>query len=92
MSPEARATPPLYGDVPSPSLGAVEDSWDLQCVSPWWQQVRTACVQSESAGAALLVALVSHRAAKNSITSLAEKKVPQDVDVVYMPVAGSAPS
>uniref|UniRef100_W5LI54 RAB3 GTPase activating protein subunit 2 (non-catalytic) n=1 Tax=Astyanax mexicanus TaxID=7994 RepID=W5LI54_ASTMX len=42
--------------------GAVEESWDVQCISPWWQQVRSACVQSESAGAALLAALVAHRA------------------------------
>uniref|UniRef100_A0A8B9HNI8 RAB3 GTPase activating protein subunit 2 (non-catalytic) n=1 Tax=Astyanax mexicanus TaxID=7994 RepID=A0A8B9HNI8_ASTMX len=55
--------------------GAVEESWDVQCISPWWQQVRSACVQSESAGAALLAALVAHRAAKSSITSLAESKV-----------------
>ncbi|XP_030642877.1 rab3 GTPase-activating protein non-catalytic subunit [Chanos chanos] len=55
--------------------GAVDESWDLQCVSPWWQQVRTACVQSESAGAALLAALVAHHAAKSSISSLAETKV-----------------
>uniref|UniRef100_A0A8C9VBM5 RAB3 GTPase activating protein subunit 2 (non-catalytic) n=1 Tax=Scleropages formosus TaxID=113540 RepID=A0A8C9VBM5_SCLFO len=52
--------------------GAVDESWDPQCVSPWWQQVRTACVQTESSGAALLVALVAHRTAKNSITSLSE--------------------
>uniref|UniRef100_A0A672NJ42 Rab3 GTPase-activating protein non-catalytic subunit-like n=1 Tax=Sinocyclocheilus grahami TaxID=75366 RepID=A0A672NJ42_SINGR len=45
--------------------GAVDESWDGQCVSPWWQQVRTACVQSESAAAALLAALVAHRVAKN---------------------------
>nr|XP_023663459.1 rab3 GTPase-activating protein non-catalytic subunit isoform X3 [Paramormyrops kingsleyae] len=68
----------------SAMTGAVEDSWDLQCVSPWWQQVRTACVQSESAGAALLVALVSHRAAKNSITSLAEKKFQSDWEAVSL--------
>uniref|UniRef100_A0A8B9HL98 RAB3 GTPase activating protein subunit 2 (non-catalytic) n=1 Tax=Astyanax mexicanus TaxID=7994 RepID=A0A8B9HL98_ASTMX len=46
--------------------GAVEESWDVQCISPWWQQVRSACVQSESAGAALLAALVAHRAAKTT--------------------------
>uniref|UniRef100_A0A673YW21 RAB3 GTPase activating protein subunit 2 (non-catalytic) n=1 Tax=Salmo trutta TaxID=8032 RepID=A0A673YW21_SALTR len=46
------------------SLGAVESSWDMQCVSPWWQQVRSACVQSHSAAAALLAAIVAHRAAK----------------------------
>jgi hypothetical protein len=57
------------------SLGAVESSWDMQCVSPWWQQVRSACVQSHSAAAALLAAIVAHRAAKDNITSLAETKV-----------------
>uniref|UniRef100_A0A8C1MT69 RAB3 GTPase activating protein subunit 2 (non-catalytic) n=1 Tax=Cyprinus carpio TaxID=7962 RepID=A0A8C1MT69_CYPCA len=50
--------------------GAVDESWDGQCVSPWWQQVRTACVQSESSAAALLAALVAHRVAKNAITRL----------------------
>uniref|UniRef100_A0A8C1W6L8 RAB3 GTPase activating protein subunit 2 (non-catalytic) n=1 Tax=Cyprinus carpio TaxID=7962 RepID=A0A8C1W6L8_CYPCA len=55
--------------------GAVDESWDGQSVSPWWQQVRTACVQSESSAAALLAALVAHRVAKNSITRLAESKV-----------------
>uniref|UniRef100_A0A8C2JCY4 RAB3 GTPase activating protein subunit 2 (non-catalytic) n=1 Tax=Cyprinus carpio TaxID=7962 RepID=A0A8C2JCY4_CYPCA len=54
--------------------GAVDESWDGQSVSPWWQQVRTACVQSESSAAALLAALVAHRVAKNSITRLAESK------------------
>uniref|UniRef100_A0A672M1B4 Rab3 GTPase-activating protein non-catalytic subunit-like n=1 Tax=Sinocyclocheilus grahami TaxID=75366 RepID=A0A672M1B4_SINGR len=54
--------------------GAVDESWDGQCVSPWWQQVRTACVQSESSAAALLAALVAHRVAKNAITRLAESK------------------
>lgn len=57
------------------SSGAVDESWDGQCVSPWWQQVRTACVQSESAASALLAALVAHRVAKNAITRLAESKV-----------------
>lgn len=57
------------------ALGAVDESWDGQCVSPWWQQVRTACVQSESAASALLAALVAHRVAKNAITRLAESKV-----------------
>uniref|UniRef100_A0AAX7UG25 RAB3 GTPase activating protein subunit 2 (non-catalytic) n=1 Tax=Astatotilapia calliptera TaxID=8154 RepID=A0AAX7UG25_ASTCA len=49
--------------------GAVEESWDTQSISPWWQQVRTTCVQSHNAAAALLAALVAHRAAKASITS-----------------------
>uniref|UniRef100_A0A3B3VK31 RAB3 GTPase activating protein subunit 2 (non-catalytic) n=1 Tax=Poecilia latipinna TaxID=48699 RepID=A0A3B3VK31_9TELE len=44
--------------------GAVEESWDTQSVSPWWQQVRFTCIQSHNAAAALLAALVAHRAAK----------------------------
>lgn len=64
--------------------GAVEESWDVQCVSPWWQQVRNACVQSESAGAALLAAFVAHRAAKSSITSLAESKFQADWECVSL--------
>uniref|UniRef100_A0A3Q2VCR2 RAB3 GTPase activating protein subunit 2 (non-catalytic) n=1 Tax=Haplochromis burtoni TaxID=8153 RepID=A0A3Q2VCR2_HAPBU len=54
--------------------GAVEESWDTQSISPWWQQVRTTCVQSHNAAAALLAALVAHRAAKASITSRADSK------------------
>uniref|UniRef100_A0A3B3XXG0 RAB3 GTPase activating protein subunit 2 (non-catalytic) n=1 Tax=Poecilia mexicana TaxID=48701 RepID=A0A3B3XXG0_9TELE len=42
--------------------GAVEESWDTQSVSPWWQQVRFTCIQSHNAAAALLAALVAHRA------------------------------
>ncbi|XP_076848214.1 LOW QUALITY PROTEIN: rab3 GTPase-activating protein non-catalytic subunit [Brachyhypopomus gauderio] len=64
--------------------GAVEESWDVQCVSPWWQQVRVACVQSESSGAALLAALVAHRVAKSSITSLAESKFQADWECVSL--------
>ncbi|XP_072546112.1 rab3 GTPase-activating protein non-catalytic subunit isoform X2 [Salminus brasiliensis] len=64
--------------------GAVEESWDVQCISPWWQQVRNACIQSESAGAALLAALVAHRAAKCSITSLAESKFQADWECVSL--------
>uniref|UniRef100_A0AAR2JAU7 RAB3 GTPase activating protein subunit 2 (non-catalytic) n=1 Tax=Pygocentrus nattereri TaxID=42514 RepID=A0AAR2JAU7_PYGNA len=63
--------------------GALDESWDVQCISPWWQQVRNACVQSESAGAALLAGLVAHRAAKSSITSLAESKVSVCVCVCF---------
>uniref|UniRef100_A0A674EE37 RAB3 GTPase activating protein subunit 2 (non-catalytic) n=1 Tax=Salmo trutta TaxID=8032 RepID=A0A674EE37_SALTR len=48
--------------------GAVEESWDMQCVSPWWQQVRSACVQSHSSAAALLAAIVAHRARVNTHT------------------------
>ncbi|XP_038148632.1 rab3 GTPase-activating protein non-catalytic subunit isoform X3 [Cyprinodon tularosa] len=55
--------------------GAVEESWDPQSVSPWWQQVRLTCIQSHNAAAALLAALVAHCAAKTSITSRADSKV-----------------
>uniref|UniRef100_A0A673YVC7 RAB3 GTPase activating protein subunit 2 (non-catalytic) n=1 Tax=Salmo trutta TaxID=8032 RepID=A0A673YVC7_SALTR len=66
------------------SLGAVESSWDMQCVSPWWQQVRSACVQSHSAAAALLAAIVAHRAAKVNITSLAETKFQSEWEAVSL--------
>lgn len=56
-------------------LGAVEESWDPQSVSPWWQQVRCTCIQSHNAAAALLAAFVAHRAAKASIASRADSKV-----------------
>uniref|UniRef100_A0A8C5A1Z5 RAB3 GTPase activating protein subunit 2 (non-catalytic) n=1 Tax=Gadus morhua TaxID=8049 RepID=A0A8C5A1Z5_GADMO len=64
--------------------GAVEESWDSQSVSPWWQQVRSACVQSNSAGAALLAALVAHRAAKSSITRLSDSKIQADWEAVSL--------
>uniref|UniRef100_A0A672NNZ0 Rab3 GTPase-activating protein non-catalytic subunit-like n=1 Tax=Sinocyclocheilus grahami TaxID=75366 RepID=A0A672NNZ0_SINGR len=64
--------------------GAVDESWDGQCVSPWWQQVRTACVQSESAAAALLAALVAHRVAKNAITRLGESKFQEEWECVSL--------
>uniref|UniRef100_A0A3P8PWZ9 RAB3 GTPase activating protein subunit 2 (non-catalytic) n=1 Tax=Astatotilapia calliptera TaxID=8154 RepID=A0A3P8PWZ9_ASTCA len=48
--------------------GAVEESWDTQSISPWWQQVRTTCVQSHNAAAALLAALVAHRQKNRNIT------------------------
>ncbi|CAL8271744.1 unnamed protein product [Merluccius merluccius] len=64
--------------------GAVDESWDSQSVSPWWQQVRSACIQSHSAGAALLAALVAHRAAKASITSLADSKLQSDWEAVSL--------
>uniref|UniRef100_A0A8C4H9Q9 RAB3 GTPase activating protein subunit 2 (non-catalytic) n=1 Tax=Dicentrarchus labrax TaxID=13489 RepID=A0A8C4H9Q9_DICLA len=61
--------------------GAVEESWDTQSISPWWQQVRHTCIQSHNSAAALLAAFVAHRAAKASITSRADsKKIP-----VYLP-------
>uniref|UniRef100_A0A8C4HBC7 RAB3 GTPase activating protein subunit 2 (non-catalytic) n=1 Tax=Dicentrarchus labrax TaxID=13489 RepID=A0A8C4HBC7_DICLA len=55
--------------------GAVEESWDTQSISPWWQQVRHTCIQSHNSAAALLAAFVAHRAAKASITSRADSKV-----------------
>ncbi|MGH0142372.1 UNVERIFIED_CONTAM: hypothetical protein FKN15_077811 [Acipenser sinensis] len=58
----------------SSMTGAVEESWDLQSVSPWWQQVRSECSQAESPGAALLAALVGHSVAKSRVNQLAEKK------------------
>lgn len=64
--------------------GAIDESWDVQCVSPWWQQVRNACVQSESAAAAMLAAHVAHRAAKRSIASLAENKLQSDWECVSL--------
>lgn len=56
-------------------LGAVDESWDPQSISPWWQQVRSTCIQSHNAAAALLAAFVAHRAAKGCITSRADSKV-----------------
>ncbi|KAL0969299.1 hypothetical protein UPYG_G00225230 [Umbra pygmaea] len=64
--------------------GAVEESWDLQCVSPWWQQVRSACVQSHSPAAALLAAIVAHHTAKAQITSLAETKFQSEWEAVSL--------
>ncbi|XP_053315627.1 rab3 GTPase-activating protein non-catalytic subunit isoform X2 [Spea bombifrons] len=53
---------------------AIDESWDLQAVSPWWQQMRTACVQSTHNGAALLSAHVGHSVASSITNALAEKK------------------
>ncbi|KAF7253218.1 Rab3 GTPase-activating protein non-catalytic subunit [Varanus komodoensis] len=53
---------------------AVDESWDSQSVSPWWQQMRTACIQSESNGAALLSAHVGHSVTAQITDSIAEKK------------------
>uniref|UniRef100_A0A3Q4NBM5 RAB3 GTPase activating protein subunit 2 (non-catalytic) n=1 Tax=Neolamprologus brichardi TaxID=32507 RepID=A0A3Q4NBM5_NEOBR len=64
--------------------GAVEESWDPQSISPWWQQVRTTCVQSHNAAAALLAALVAHRAAKASITSRADSKFQSEWEAVSL--------
>lgn len=54
---------------------AIDESWDTQSVSPWWQQMRTACVQSENNAAALLSAHVGHSVTAQIIDSVTEKKV-----------------
>ena len=54
---------------------AIEETWDSQSVSPWWQQMRAACIQSENSGAALLSAHVGHAVAVQISNSLTEKKV-----------------
>ncbi|XP_058470844.1 rab3 GTPase-activating protein non-catalytic subunit isoform X2 [Solea solea] len=64
--------------------GAVDDSWDPQSVSPWWQQVRTTCIQSHNSAAALLAAFVAHRAAKASITSHADTKLHAEWEAVSL--------
>ncbi|XP_056151672.1 rab3 GTPase-activating protein non-catalytic subunit isoform X2 [Lampris incognitus] len=64
--------------------GAVDESWDPQSISPWWQQVRCACVQSHSAAASLLAAMVAHRAAKASITILADSKLHSEWEAVSL--------
>ncbi|ELK32161.1 Rab3 GTPase-activating protein non-catalytic subunit, partial [Myotis davidii] len=58
---------------------ALDDTWDSQSVSPWWQQMRTACVQSENNGAALLSAHVGHSVAAQISDSATEKKFSQTV-------------
>uniref|UniRef100_A0A8C5PP24 RAB3 GTPase activating non-catalytic protein subunit 2 n=1 Tax=Leptobrachium leishanense TaxID=445787 RepID=A0A8C5PP24_9ANUR len=58
---------------------AIEESWDLQSVCPWWQQMRTACIQSTSNGAALLSAHIGHSIAASITNSLAEKKFQKSV-------------
>ncbi|XP_059533767.1 rab3 GTPase-activating protein non-catalytic subunit [Myotis daubentonii] len=58
---------------------ALDDTWDSQSVSPWWQQMRTACVQSENSGAALLSAHVGHSVAAQISDSATEKKFSQTV-------------
>ncbi|XP_075060377.1 rab3 GTPase-activating protein non-catalytic subunit [Mixophyes fleayi] len=58
---------------------AIDETWDLQSVSPWWQLVRTACIQSSSNGAALLSAHVGHSVAASITNALAEKKFPKSL-------------
>ncbi|XP_055495695.1 rab3 GTPase-activating protein non-catalytic subunit [Leucoraja erinacea] len=55
--------------------GAIDVSWDFQSVSPWWQQVRTACAQAENVGAALLAALIGRSVSISVTNSLAEKDI-----------------
>ncbi|KAM8914619.1 rab3 GTPase-activating protein non-catalytic subunit isoform 2-T2 [Spinachia spinachia] len=64
--------------------GAVEESWDLQSISPWWQQVRCTCIQSHNAAAALLAAFVTHHAAKASITSRGDSKFQSEWEAVSL--------
>ncbi|XP_016076679.1 PREDICTED: rab3 GTPase-activating protein non-catalytic subunit isoform X2 [Miniopterus natalensis] len=56
---------------------AMDDTWDSQLVSPWWQQMRTACIQSENNGAALLSAHVGHSVAMQISDGATEKKFSQ---------------
>ncbi|KAM6219408.1 rab3 GTPase-activating protein non-catalytic subunit [Rhynchocyon petersi] len=58
---------------------AIDETWDSQSVSPWWQQMRTACIQSENNGAALLSAHVGHSIAVQISNNLTEKKFSQTV-------------
>ncbi|XP_026211404.1 rab3 GTPase-activating protein non-catalytic subunit [Anabas testudineus] len=64
--------------------GAVEESWDPQSVSPWWQQVRSTCIQSHNAAAALLAAFIAHRAAKASISSRADSQLQSEWEAVSL--------
>ncbi|XP_029449029.1 rab3 GTPase-activating protein non-catalytic subunit isoform X3 [Rhinatrema bivittatum] len=59
---------------------AIDESWDVQSVSPWWQQMRTACVQSKNNGAAWLSAHIGHSVAVNVANKMAEKKFPDSVN------------
>ncbi|XP_019065957.1 rab3 GTPase-activating protein non-catalytic subunit [Fukomys damarensis] len=54
---------------------AIDEAWDSQSVSPWWQQMRLACVQSENNGAALLSAHVGHSVAVQMSNHMTERKV-----------------
>ncbi|XP_006869763.1 PREDICTED: rab3 GTPase-activating protein non-catalytic subunit [Chrysochloris asiatica] len=53
---------------------AMDETWDSQSVSPWWQQMRTACIHSENNGAALLSAHVGHSVAAQISNNMTEKK------------------
>nr|XP_042114717.1 rab3 GTPase-activating protein non-catalytic subunit isoform X3 [Peromyscus maniculatus bairdii] len=58
---------------------AIDETWDSQSVSPWWQQMRMACIQSENNGAALLSAHVGHSVAAQMSSSATDKKFSQTV-------------
>uniref|UniRef100_A0A8C6QFB1 RAB3 GTPase activating protein subunit 2 n=1 Tax=Nannospalax galili TaxID=1026970 RepID=A0A8C6QFB1_NANGA len=58
---------------------AIDETWDSQSVSPWWQQMRMACIQSENNGAALLSAHVGHSVAAQISDSVTDKKFSQTV-------------
>ncbi|XP_036057774.1 rab3 GTPase-activating protein non-catalytic subunit isoform X2 [Onychomys torridus] len=58
---------------------AIDETWDSQSVSPWWQQMRMACIQSENNGAALLSAHVGHSVAAQLSNSATDKKFSQTV-------------
>ncbi|KAM6083153.1 rab3 GTPase-activating protein non-catalytic subunit isoform 6-T6 [Chlamydotis macqueenii] len=56
---------------------AIDESWDTQSVSPWWQQMRIACIQSENNAAALLSAHVGHSVTAQIIHGVTGKKFSQ---------------
>uniref|UniRef100_A0A4W3KEE8 RAB3 GTPase activating protein subunit 2 (non-catalytic) n=1 Tax=Callorhinchus milii TaxID=7868 RepID=A0A4W3KEE8_CALMI len=62
--------------------GAVDVAWDLQSVSPWWQQMRTVCAQAENNGAALLAALVGRSIAISATNGLTERDSSQQMTLL----------
>ncbi|XP_057626347.1 rab3 GTPase-activating protein non-catalytic subunit isoform X2 [Chionomys nivalis] len=56
---------------------AIDETWDSQSVSPWWQQMRMACIQSENNGAALLSAHVGHSVAAQMSSNSTDKRFSQ---------------
>ncbi|NXY81283.1 RBGPR protein, partial [Alcedo cyanopectus] len=56
---------------------AIEESWDAQSVCPWWQRMRSACLQAESSAAALLTAHVGHSLTAHAIDCVAQRKFSQ---------------
>ncbi|NWX99309.1 RBGPR protein, partial [Nothoprocta ornata] len=53
---------------------AADEPWDARSASPWWQQLRAACVQSGSHAAALLAAHAGHAVAAGIVGSAAEDR------------------